>query len=327
MENNRNNLDEELHRILTSYLNENLTNIFNTENEQTAYTRNARHRRHATQPSNNFFQSEEPSTVDNNQLLHTILNNLNSNMLQYHENLNSYLNILTEVISNENVLDRFSRQNTTNRNPGLFPNTSRYFRRPTTNPFRPPGIFNPIHTPRTQQTEPIIAYGLSLFPNNASFQNVVVYPTAEQINNATERLIYNGSSNLLYNTCPISLEDFQEGEQLRRITHCGHIFNENNFNTWFSRNVRCPVCRHDIRDVQDVSNNTVPTSPIVENNINNNNNTDNSNDLTDNIVRTLSSTFNNIFDSSTNLALHLEIPVEYTETYDLSDNLISREFI
>lgn len=325
MQNNRNNLDDELHRILTSYLNNNLNNVFNTRNRPPT-TPQYRHRRRNTNTqthNNNIFQSRERNHTDNTVLLNTILSNLNNNMLQYHENLNSYLNILTEVVCNETVLERFSR--TTNNNSEdedeILPNTTRYFRRPT-NPFGSTGIFNPLHTTRPIQTEPIVTYGLSLFPNTTSFQNVVVYPTAEQINRATETLIYSSYSNLPHNTCPISLEDFQEGEQLRRITHCGHIFNENNFNTWFSRNVRCPVCRHDIREVQDISNNTIPTSPITENNIN----TDPSNNLNENIVRTLSSTFNNIFDSSTNLALHLEIPLEYTETYDMSDNLISREF-
>ena len=42
------------------------------------------------------------------------------------------------------------------------PNTTRYFRRPT-NPFGSTGIFNPLHTTRPIQTEPIVTYGLSLF--------------------------------------------------------------------------------------------------------------------------------------------------------------------
>ena len=67
----------------------------------------------------------------------------------------------------------------------ILPNTTRYFRRPT-NPFVT-GIFNPLHTTRPIRT---LTYclSLSLFPNTTSFQNVVVYPTAEQINRATETL-------------------------------------------------------------------------------------------------------------------------------------------
>ena len=37
--------------------------------------------------------------------------------------------------------------------------------------------------------------------------------------------------------------------------HCRHIFFPEQFNQWFSNNVRCPVCRHDIR------NTTIPSNP------------------------------------------------------------------
>lgn len=81
------------------------------------------------------------------------------------------------------------------------------------------------------------------------FENVVVSPTQEQIDNASEILTYSSDMSSNYSTrCPITLEDFQEGENIRRIHHCNHIFGTAAFDNWFERNVRCPVCRFDIRD-------------------------------------------------------------------------------
>jgi hypothetical protein len=78
------------------------------------------------------------------------------------------------------------------------------------------------------------------------YDQVIIRPNNEQIDNATEHIQY--TNELSQNTCPITLDAFQEGEQLSRIIHCGHIFKEIALNQWFQRNVRCPVCRYDIRD-------------------------------------------------------------------------------
>jgi hypothetical protein len=81
------------------------------------------------------------------------------------------------------------------------------------------------------------------------FENVVVSPSQEQIDEASEMITYTSDTSYNYSSrCPITLEDFQEGEQIRRIHHCNHVFNSTAFNNWFERNVRCPVCRFDIRE-------------------------------------------------------------------------------
>jgi len=84
--------------------------------------------------------------------------------------------------------------------------------------------------------------------NTENLQNVIIYPTYEQIDNATRFIIYD-SLNVYRNTqCPITLEQFQDGDHLCEIIQCGHIFKHSSLMNWFSRNVRCPLCRHDIRD-------------------------------------------------------------------------------
>ncbi len=44
-------------------------------------------------------------------------------------------------------------------------------------------------------------------------------------------------------TCPITLEPFQDGEIVRRINGCGHVFRDAALRRWFQRNNNCPVCR------------------------------------------------------------------------------------
>lgn len=73
--------------------------------------------------------------------------------------------------------------------------------------------------------------------------NVVVYPTSEQIMNATT--VYHVNT-LQDDICTICQDNIQSNE-VRRITHCRHYFHKNCIDTWFERNVHCPTCRYDIR--------------------------------------------------------------------------------
>ena len=91
-------------------------------------------------------------------------------------------------------------------------------------------------------------YFQNLFQNPSLFQNVIVSPTAEQLEYATETILYDSNMDLINHSCPITLEEFQENERLIRIIHCGHTFSESGIRNWFRTHVRCPVCRFDIRD-------------------------------------------------------------------------------
>ena len=83
----------------------------------------------------------------------------------------------------------------------------------------------------------------SLFTNTNN-----IPPTASQISSTTTNFTYDISNNpLISNQCPISLEEFQDGEQLTRIIRCGHVFKTTELSRWFLRNSHCPSCRYDIR--------------------------------------------------------------------------------
>jgi hypothetical protein len=90
---------------------------------------------------------------------------------------------------------------------------------------------------------------------NTSLQDVIVRPTEQQISNATEIIQFNEAISNNNISCPITLDSFVNGENVCRIKHCSHLFKQNALHDWFRRNVRCPVCRYDIRDYQpDVGN-------------------------------------------------------------------------
>jgi hypothetical protein len=71
---------------------------------------------------------------------------------------------------------------------------------------------------------------------------VAVVPTREQIAAAVDTHV-----NVADTNCAICQENV---ECATRIRHCGHAFHGQCINEWFTMNTRCPVCRHDIRDLQ-----------------------------------------------------------------------------
>lgn len=72
-------------------------------------------------------------------------------------------------------------------------------------------------------------------------------PTPSQIEDATSRIRYGDIVTALNDTCPISLNRFQENDIVTMIRHCGHVFTSSELNNWFATDSSCPVCRHDIR--------------------------------------------------------------------------------
>jgi len=84
----------------------------------------------------------------------------------------------------------------------------------------------------------------------SSFLNstVSVRPSAEQLETASRLVRYGDITSPLSESCPISMDNFSIDDQVRQIRHCGHIFMPSEFDEWFQSNVRCPVCRYDIRN-------------------------------------------------------------------------------
>ena len=183
----------------------------------------------------------------------------NKNMRDYNDNMRIYLEIIR---LREERLRRSAYTSTTGVGHGVgvegatarrnIPDT---FRRRIYPLGTPPQPAPPSHTfspfinllNRIQLQQPT---------NFSDLEDVVVYPTTQQLNRAIEYTVFNNQLQHSYNntTCPITLEPFTNGEQICKIKHCSHIFKQDAIINWFSRNVRCPVCRYDIRDyrVNDV---------------------------------------------------------------------------
>jgi hypothetical protein len=102
------------------------------------------------------------------------------------------------------------------------------------------------HTQTERQGQNVNNVFSSLFQN--FFDPVLIYPTNAQIETATRRVLYRDIAAPINNTCPISMENFNDNDTVTIIRHCGHIFNGDELNTWFESNCRCPVCRYDIRN-------------------------------------------------------------------------------
>jgi hypothetical protein len=81
---------------------------------------------------------------------------------------------------------------------------------------------------------------------NQFLNPVVVRPTREQIDRSTSLRVSTATE---ANQCAICQEAYVDGQGIRRITRCTHEFHLNCIEPWFQRNVHCPVCRHDIRQV------------------------------------------------------------------------------
>ena len=231
-------------------------------------------------PSHDLPRNNEEYVHDQNITdVHTLqLNMLNNFINQYfsqinifQENARDMIQLLRTTIHQQNVVySHVLRRNNIRQNTQTPPVFSRTNARNTSRAWNIPQYnfsyeIPQINVPRrTQQTNRL---------------------TQEQIDNSIQTIEYEES--MSEDRCPIALENFVVGENICRIRHCGHIFKSASLRQWFQRNVRCPVCRYDVRtyeqsapqentpyvsetqSLQDSSGNLVNTRNIIYNRINN----------------------------------------------------------
>jgi hypothetical protein len=115
-------------------------------------------------------------------------------------------------------------------------------------------------TPQTHTESIVMNFPLNtlLDPSGNFMRNfmdpVPVTPSRAQIEAATETHI--GATET---TCTICQEPV---ECATRIRACGHCFHGACINEWFTMNTRCPVCRHDIRDLRQPTTSTSNDSGV-----------------------------------------------------------------
>jgi hypothetical protein len=118
---------------------------------------------------------------------------------------------------------------------------------------------------------------LTNFINTFLNTPVIIRPTQEQIQSASRLVRFQDIESPLSDRCPISLEVFSRDEMVRQLVPCGHIFCQTEFQQWFENNVRCPVCRYDIRNYRSNTDTTVNTNDNVNAYINTDTSVNNAN--------------------------------------------------
>lgn len=113
-------------------------------------------------------------------------------------------------------------------------------------------IFNQNNVLGTQFTE-LFLNAFENMNNPINLDPVVVSASEEEINNACEDLSFNSIMNPLNSSCPITLERFTNESRVTQILFCGHCYSSQALRTWFRSNVRCPICRYDIRNYNPMS--------------------------------------------------------------------------
>jgi hypothetical protein len=84
---------------------------------------------------------------------------------------------------------------------------------------------------------------ISMDASGNFFDPVPVVPSPQQLAAATERNV----DVPVDTNCSICQEELTRGTRLRA---CRHTFHEQCIDQWLQLNTRCPVCRHDVRDLQ-----------------------------------------------------------------------------
>lgn len=84
--------------------------------------------------------------------------------------------------------------------------------------------------------------------NVDELESVPIIPTQEQVDGATEIIRFGDIQEPQNNLCSISLREFSEDTHVSIIKYCGHIFSPLSLTQHFTFDVRCPLCRYDIRN-------------------------------------------------------------------------------
>lgn len=195
----------------------------------------------------------------------------NNNIYDYNSNMRRFLDLMSTI--NYNIANNRSNRHNENSRENTRENRRQHFNHNNMNtPNTGPSFGLPNTSFRfgtNQMPSQLFSYFL---PTNRqrNFTNVIIRPTERQILDAIEIIIFNENETYNNTSCPITMEEFDDGEQICQIKHCGHNFREDALRNWFRTNVRCPVCRYDIRDyvISDVSNNM----ENIENDLSGNNN-------------------------------------------------------
>ena len=81
---------------------------------------------------------------------------------------------------------------------------------------------------------------------NENMEDVQVFPSLRTLRESSSIHNY-GELETEQSTCTICRDNFEDNSIVRKL-NCGHIFHIGCIDTWFESNIRCPICRGDLRD-------------------------------------------------------------------------------
>jgi hypothetical protein len=120
-----------------------------------------------------------------------------------------------------------------------------------TNPPNPLNNTNPPNPPNnTNNTNPIYPLNpelveITLF-NAAPLEDVQIYPSLRTLRESSIVSLYNDLETTNDN-CSICRDSFEDTCIIRKL-NCDHIFHISCIDTWLETNIRCPLCRVDLRE-------------------------------------------------------------------------------
>ena len=106
----------------------------------------------------------------------------------------------------------------------------------------------PASTPTTRSSSRSDIATLIYLLSQAGVDDARAGLSQSQIENATESVLYTPEAFPEITQCPISLDEFEDGELVCQIRHCRHIFKRRNIMRWLETHTCCPVCRHDLEN-------------------------------------------------------------------------------
>jgi len=182
------------------------------------------------------------------------LRELVQNGIMLNENNNEQVTRSNRINTRNYINPNLSRRRSNSETNNIFNSTNNIRQRQRPDSQRSTRSFNtPIRQPEERLANMLVSMMLPTFAGQSNDLNddflrpVIIRPTQQQITRATEIVRYGDILNPPNSTCPIVLNHFQENDNVTRIMYCGHIFSENSLDNWFRENVRCPMCRYDIR--------------------------------------------------------------------------------
>ena len=321
------NIEENIQEVISN----SIRNYFST---MPPFNRNNRTRNPVNNSSDIVNIIRESMHISND-----IMRSYNNNINEFNTNMRDLIRILQNINNNNNNHIRRQQMRTTDPIISIPRSTI------PGNPIPPSTIprmnrrnylqnrrSNVLDNPSFNIFENILNNNMPFLPY--TFQDVVIRPTDREIENACELFEYMSSIELINNRCPITLSDFQEGDQVRRIHQCGHTFIADSIISWFQNNVICPVCRYDIRNYNRENSGNENNEASTENenneenteNENNEENTENDNNEENTENDISMNTFTTIYNPghyTTSMTISEPFDVSSLHSYNDSSNNIS----